>query len=78
MQKASNWVAVVIALAAVSAVAIVIGAFWNELGASQISVAGWLALIFGVVITFALGCGLMALMFVSSRRGYDDRINRDR
>jgi hypothetical protein len=34
---------------------------------------GWLALVFGVILTFALGVGLMALMFISNRRGYDDR-----
>jgi hypothetical protein len=29
----------------------------------------WLGIIFSLLI----GCGLMALMFFSSRRGYDDR-----
>lgn len=33
---------------------------------------GWFALILGVVISLALGAGLMALVFFSSRRGYDD------
>jgi hypothetical protein len=27
---------------------------------------------FGVIITLALGIGLMALVFISSRRGYDE------
>jgi predicted benzoate:H+ symporter BenE len=78
MRATSIWVAVVVAVVALVAVAIVIGMFWNQLGASEISTAGWLALGFGAVITLALGCGLMALMFVSSRRGYDDQTHRER
>jgi hypothetical protein len=77
MPRASTWVAVVIAAAAVVAVAIVIGMFWNQLGTSEISAAGWLALVFGVIVTFALGVGLMALVFISNRRGYDDPDRRD-
>lgn len=33
---------------------------------------GWFALVLGVVISLAVGGGLMALVFYSSRRGYDD------
>jgi len=77
MRATSTFAAAVIALAAVLAVAIVIVTFWNQLGASEISPVGWLALGFGVVATLALGCGLMALMFISNRRGYDDPAHHD-
>jgi hypothetical protein len=73
MRQASIWAAVGAAVIAVAAVAIVIGTYWNGLGASEMSPAGWLALGLGVVVTLALGVGLMSLMFISSRRGYDDR-----
>jgi len=33
---------------------------------------GWIALGLGSFFSLAIGCGLMALMFFSSRRGYDD------
>ena len=33
---------------------------------------GWIAIILGVVVSLAVGFGLMALMFYSSREGYDD------
>jgi hypothetical protein len=36
--------------------------------AAQLSVHGWIALTLGVLF-----CGLMALAFYSSRRGYDER-----
>ena len=31
----------------------------------------------GVILTLALGIGLMALVFISSRRGYDEIVGRD-
>jgi len=77
MRAASTWGAVAIATAVVAAVAIVTGVFWDQLGASDISVAGWLAMGFGVIVTLALGVGLMTLMFISNRRGYDDPERRD-
>jgi hypothetical protein len=46
---------------------------WNELGDVQISTAGLIALGLGTGLSFLLGAGLMALMFFSSRRGYDER-----
>lgn len=67
-----TWLALGAAAAAVAAVVIVIAIFWNQLGASQISIGGWLAMVFGVIVTLALGIGLMALVFISSRRGYDE------
>ena len=77
MQARSSWVAAGVAVVAVLAVAAVIGIFWIELGEFNISTAGWLALVFGAVVTLALGFGLMTLMFISNREGYDDRANRD-
>ena len=35
------------------------------------STAGWIAMIFGILATLALGAGLMALMFYSNRSGRD-------
>jgi hypothetical protein len=77
MGSTLTWAAAAAALAAVVAVAAAVVIFWNRLGTSQISVAGWLAMIFGVIITLALGIGLMALMFISNKRGYDEGGRRD-
>ncbi|MBL8687817.1 MAG: hypothetical protein JNL04_01885 [Rhodospirillaceae bacterium] len=41
--------------------------------AVQIGVHGWIALILGVIFSLGVGGGLMALVFVSSRRGYDEK-----
>jgi hypothetical protein len=45
---------------------------WSRLN-WHMGVHGWIALTLGVVVSLALGGGLMALSFYSDRRGYDDR-----
>lgn len=51
------------------------GAAWllSAWDAVQIGVHGWIALSLGVVLSLVVGGGLMALVFISSRRGYDDK-----
>jgi hypothetical protein len=46
---------------------------WREIGEVEIGPHGLIALGLGAGFTFLVGAGLMALMFVSSRRGYDER-----
>ncbi len=77
MGSTFTWAAVAGGVLAVAAAGMAIAIFWNALGASQISAAGWLAMILGVVVTLALGIGLMTLVFVSNRRGYDEGGRRD-
>jgi hypothetical protein len=45
--------------------------------ASAMSMHGWIALGLGTFFSLALGGGLMALVFHSARKGYDDRIEMD-
>ena len=45
---------------------------------SQMSIHGWIALGLGTFFSLAIGGGLMALVFHSARKGYDDRIEIDR
>jgi hypothetical protein len=44
---------------------------WSALGLVHIPPLGWVFLILGVVVTAAVGGGLMALVFYSSRHHYD-------
>ena len=71
MSRRSTWIAVAVAVAVVTGVIVLMTSVWSGLGDSGISAAGWVALVLGVVVTLALGIGLMALVFISSRRGYD-------
>ena len=72
MSGKSTWVAVAGAVAVVILLIVVITQVWAGLGDSGMSTGGWVALVLGVLATLALGIGLMALVFISSRRGYDE------
>jgi hypothetical protein len=67
-----SWVALGAAIALVVVVVAVSVFNWNVLGNSGIDLNGWIALILGVVVTLAVGIGLMALIFISNRLGYDE------
>ncbi len=48
---------------------------WAHLGSGEfppIPLWGWVAIAGGVLFSLGLGVGLMALMFYSSRHGYDE------
>jgi len=72
MSRRSTWIAVAAAVAVVIVVIVVMAIAWSGLGDAGISAAGWAALVLGVIVTLALGIGLMALVFISSRRGFDE------
>ena len=77
MKSTFSWVAVAAACAVVLVLGFLIAALWIGIGESDISIAGWLAMGLGVIVTLALGIGLMALVFISNRRGYDEIGRRD-
>jgi hypothetical protein len=52
------------------------GSAWVHLGGDDIPLYGWFAIAGGVLVSLGVGGGLMALMFYSSRHGYDDDANR--
>ena len=66
----------VIVIAAATVAAMVVIGFVIAWFAGQengmMSDQGWLALAIGIVVTAALGGGLMALVFYSDRAGYDE------
>ena len=45
---------------------------WNASGDAVMDKHGWIALGLGTFFSLLVGCGLMALMFFSSRSGHDD------
>jgi hypothetical protein len=73
----ATWIAVVLAATMVLAIVVVIAEFWSGIGDSEISIAGWFAMGLGIIVTLALGIGLMSLVFFSSRGGYDETNRRD-
>ena len=51
-------------------------AAWVRLGGDEIPFYGYVVITGGVVFSLLVGGGLMALVFYSSRHGYDDSANR--
>ncbi len=45
---------------------------WVDFGEAEISTIGLLSMIGGGLVALLLGAGLMALVFISNRRGWDD------
>lgn len=68
-----------LALVTLAAVAAIAGIGWylvwalSALGDVALGLNGWLALAAGVIATLGLGLGLMRLVYLSNRRGYDER-----
>jgi hypothetical protein len=71
------WIAIVVLLFLL--VLAIVGVFLSGTSdlAAGVSDAGMMAMTFGVLFTLAIGGGLMALIFYSSRRGYDEQPTRD-
>ncbi|HEY4547998.1 MAG TPA: hypothetical protein VIG90_16455 [Pedomonas sp.] len=63
-------------LAFLAAVVVFVVISWQQMGVVQMSGHGVTALIAGVVLSLVVGGGLMALVFISARRGYDDAADR--
>ncbi|WP_114581912.1 hypothetical protein [Ferruginivarius sediminum] len=64
-----------IALVLVGSMAAVIGVVayaWIQMGDVEMSSGGILAMVGGVLVSLAVGIGLMALVFYSNRSGHDD------
>lgn len=72
--KRGVWFSILVAGAALAAVIVVAASLWNELGDSEITTAGWIALGIGITLTTVIGVALMALVFISSRRGWDEDV----
>jgi hypothetical protein len=69
----------VIALFALLALAVwFAAAAWAHLGGDAIPFYGYVAIVGGVLFSLLIGGGLMALVFYSSRHGYDDLGSGDR
>ena len=50
---------------------------WTAHGPMETPVSLDIALALGIVLTLIVGCGLMALVFYSHRKGYDEPAQRE-
>ena len=74
--KTGSWIIIGVLLALLAAV---IWFVYEGLVTSpdvQVSEQGYIAMALGIFFSLVVGVGLMALVFYSSRAGYDERANR--
>jgi hypothetical protein len=45
---------------------------WTLASGTDVPASGYVAMAFGVIVSLGVGFGLMALIFYSSRKGYDE------
>ena len=70
--RTSTWTGIAVAAVALIGVIAVVASFWSSMGDTGMTEGGWIAMVFGIVVTLAVGIGLMSLVFISNRRGYDE------
>ena len=69
---------VIIPLVAMLAAAVWFAVYsWSAIEGPPMPVEGQIAMWLGIVFSLVVGCGLMALVFYSSRHGYDDAARFD-
>jgi hypothetical protein len=67
-----SWIILIVLLSLLIATGVVIYRGWTLAGGTDVPASGYAAMVFGVIISLAVGFGLMALIFYSSRKGYDE------
>ena len=69
---------VIIPLVAMLAAAVWFAVYsWSAIEGPPVPVEGQVAMWLGIVFSLVVGCGLMALVFYSSRHGYDEAARFD-
>lgn len=71
--KLAKWVVIAVLCALLLAACILAYLGWTSTD-TRVPEAGYVALVLGVVFSLIVGAGLMALVFYSSRKGYDEPV----
>jgi hypothetical protein len=74
--RTGHWIIIAVLLALLAATVWFGVSVWAR--TSSMPAYGYVAMGLGAIVAIAIGVGLMALMFHSNRRGYDDAAHNDR
>jgi len=69
---AGSWIVLIVLLSLLVASGFVVYLGWTFVDGIEMTTAGYVAMAAGVILSLVVGCGLMALIFYSSRSGYDE------
>jgi hypothetical protein len=67
-----SWIILVVLLSLLVATSVVVYFGWTLGAGTDVPTSGYAAMALGVIVSLAVGFGLMALLFYSSRKGYDE------
>jgi hypothetical protein len=67
-----SWTILIVLLLLLAATFVIVYLGWTLGAGADVSTSGYVAMVFGVIVSLAVGFGLMALLFYSSRKGYDE------
>ena len=74
--RTGHWLIITVLLCLLGATAWYVVKVWTE--TSGMTTHGYVAMGLGAIVALVLGFGLMALMFYSNRKGYDESAHKDR
>ena len=64
-----SWAILIVLLLLLIATGVVTYSGWTLASGADVPASGYIAIVFGVIISLAVGFGLMTLIFYSSRKG---------
>jgi hypothetical protein len=67
-----SWIILIVLLSLLIATGVIIYRGWTLGDGPDVPAFGYAAMAFGVIVSLTVGFGLMALVFYSSRKGYDE------
>jgi hypothetical protein len=67
-----SWTVLVVLLLLLAGTFAIIYFGWTLANGTDVPASGYIAMVFGVLVSLGVGFGLMALIFYSSRKGYDE------
>ena len=67
-----SWTILIILFLLLAATFVIIYLGWTLANGTDVPTSGYVAMALGVIVSLAVGFGLMALIFYSSRKGYDE------
>jgi hypothetical protein len=67
-----RWIVLTVLLLLLVAAAVIAYLGWMSGGDTEVPTSGYVAMAIGVIFSLLIGIGLMALLFYSSRKGYDE------
>jgi hypothetical protein len=67
-----SWTILIVLFLLLAATLVIIYLGWTLANGTDVPASGYVAMAFGVLVSLGVGFGLMALIFYSSRKGYDE------